>query len=184
MPGTSGERAFGAPAGYSLPNDAPLTIVCDRTGAGPMTTFSSLCSVGTITRFGPRYAAIRRSQATTSSRRLARTSHQLSAAAGGAPHPAVFSRLGVLGVLSSTTPRPSGRKPHWARHLAILATKAGEKCGLAGLATRPSKAPAHRLNPPGGGRICVNPCDLWAPLGGRAVTLKFEIRNRSRVGVE
>jgi hypothetical protein len=43
-----------------------------------------------------------------------------------APHPAVFSRLGVLDVLSSTAPRPSGRKPHWARHLAALATKPSE----------------------------------------------------------
>jgi hypothetical protein len=42
----------------------------------------------------------------------------------------MFSHFGVLDVLSSTTPRPSGRKPHWARHLATLATKAGEKCGL------------------------------------------------------
>jgi len=63
-------------------------------------------------------------------RNLARTSHQLPAAVGDAPHPAVFSRFGVLDVLSSTTPRPSGRKPHWARHVADLATKAGEKCGL------------------------------------------------------
>ncbi len=33
-------------------------------------------------------------------------------------------------VLVSTPPRPSGRKPHRARHLATLATKAGEKCRL------------------------------------------------------
>ena len=61
---------------------------------------------------------------------LTRTSHQLSATDGDAPHPAVFSRLGVLDVLSSTTPRPSSRKPCWARHLTALAAKAGEKCGL------------------------------------------------------
>ncbi len=60
----------------------------------------------------------------------ARTSHQLSAAAGDAQHPAPFSRLGVLNVLSSTPPRPSDRKPHRAQHLANLATKSGEKCGL------------------------------------------------------
>ena len=36
----------------------------------------------------------------------------------------------MLDVLSSTTPRPSGRKPHWARHLTDLTTKAGEKYGL------------------------------------------------------
>jgi len=67
--------------------------------------------------------------------RLAYSSPQLSAAAGDAPHPAVFSRLGVLDVLSSTTPPPSGRKRHWARHLAALATKAGENCRLAGART-------------------------------------------------
>ena len=61
---------------------------------------------------------------------LARTSHQLSAAAGDARHPAAFSHFGVLDVLSSTTPRPSSRKRHWIQHLAGLATKPGEKCGL------------------------------------------------------
>ena len=61
---------------------------------------------------------------------VARLSHQLSAAAGDAPHPGVFSRLGVLDVQSNTSPRPSGRKPHWARHLAALATKAREISGL------------------------------------------------------
>ena len=61
---------------------------------------------------------------------LARISHQFFATAGEAPHPAVFSHLGVLDVLSSTTPRPSDRKPHWAQHLATLATKPGEICGL------------------------------------------------------
>jgi len=61
---------------------------------------------------------------------LTRTSHQLPATAGDALHPAGFSRIGVLDVLSSTTPRPSGRKLRWAQHLTDLATKAGEKCGL------------------------------------------------------
>jgi len=60
----------------------------------------------------------------------ARISHQLPTAAGDAQHPAVFSRLGVLDVLSSTPPRPSGRQPHWAQHLATLATKPGEISGL------------------------------------------------------
>ena len=57
-------------------------------------------------------------------------SHQLSAAACDAPHPAVFSRLGVLDVPQVRALRPSGRKPHWARHLAGLATKPGKICGL------------------------------------------------------
>ncbi len=61
---------------------------------------------------------------------LTRISHQLSAAADDAPCPAVFSRVGMLDGLSSTTPRPSGRKPHWTRHFATLATKPGEKRGL------------------------------------------------------
>ncbi len=61
---------------------------------------------------------------------LARSSHQLSAAAGDARHPAWLSHLRVLDVLSSTPARPSDRKPSWAQHLADLATKPGEKCGL------------------------------------------------------
>ena len=40
---------------------------------------------------------------------LARTSHRLSAAAGGACLPVVFCHFGVLDVLASTTPRPSDR---------------------------------------------------------------------------
>jgi len=51
---------------------------------------------------------------------LARISHQLPAAAGDASHP-----------VSSTSPRPSGRKRHCARHLATLATESGEIFGLA-----------------------------------------------------
>ncbi len=46
------------------------------------------------------------------------------------PLPAAVAHLGVLDVLSSTTPRPSSRKRHWIQHLAGLATKPGEKCGL------------------------------------------------------
>jgi anaerobic selenocysteine-containing dehydrogenase len=66
----------------------------------------------------------------------ARISHQLPAAAGDALHSAVLSRLGVLDVPSSTPPRPSGRNPHWAQHLATLATEPGEICG-------PNKDPAN-----------------------------------------
>ena len=33
-------------------------------------------------------------------------------------------------VVLTTPPRPSGRRPHWAPHLADLATKPGEKCGF------------------------------------------------------
>jgi len=61
---------------------------------------------------------------------LARISHQLSATTGDVSHPAVFSRLGVLDVPQVRAPRPSGRELHWARHLAALATKPGEICGL------------------------------------------------------
>ena len=39
----------------------------------------------------------------------------------------------MLDILSSTTPRPSGRKRRWPRHLVALATKPGEKCRLAAI---------------------------------------------------
>ena len=58
-------------------------------------------------------------------------STQLPAADDDALHPAAFSLIGVLDGLQSTTPRPSGRKHHWAQHLAALATNLGEKCRLA-----------------------------------------------------
>ena len=61
---------------------------------------------------------------------LTRRSHQLSATAGDARHPAGFSHLRVLDVPSSTPPRPSDRKPTWARRLTGLATKPGEIRGL------------------------------------------------------
>ncbi len=53
---------------------------------------------------------------------LARVTHEVSTAADDASRPAVFARLGMLDVLSSTPPRPSGRKPHCALHLVVLAT--------------------------------------------------------------
>jgi uncharacterized membrane protein YedE/YeeE len=62
---------------------------------------------------------------------LTRTSHHLATAARDMPQSAGFSRIGLLDVPSSTTPRPSGRKHHISRHLAALATRRGEKCGLA-----------------------------------------------------
>jgi len=62
-----------------------------------------------------------------------------------------FSHFGVLDVLSSTTPRPSDRKPHWARHLADLATKAGEKSGLAVSAGEAADRSPMTLLPGGGG---------------------------------
>ena len=66
---------------------------------------------------------------------LTRTSHQSPAAAADAPHPAMFSPLGVLDVPSRTPPRPTGRKPHWARYHGTHPTNTGEKCGL--VATSP-----------------------------------------------
>ncbi len=71
---------------------------------------------------------------------LACISHQPSAAADDAQSSAGFSHFGVLDVPSSTTPRPSGRKPRRAMHLADLATEAGEICrpGIS------SKAPSTR----------------------------------------
>ena len=61
---------------------------------------------------------------------LTRTSHHLASAARDMPQAAAFSRIGLLNVPSSTPPRPSGRKHHISRHLACLATRRGEKCGL------------------------------------------------------
>ncbi len=76
---------------------------------------------------------------------VARISHQLPTAADDAHCPAVFSRIGMLDGLSSTTPRPSGRKLNWAKRLAALATKVGEICELepknfAKKASRPYRA--------------------------------------------
>ncbi len=62
----------------------------------------------------------------------ARISHHVATAARDMPQSAAFSRLGVLDVLSSTTPRPSGRKRNISRHLTGLATRRGEKGGLVG----------------------------------------------------
>ena len=70
------------------------------------------------------------SRSLTPSLWLACISHQLPAAGADAPHPAVFSRLGVLDVPQVRAPRPSGRKPHCARCIAALATKPGEICRL------------------------------------------------------
>jgi len=57
-------------------------------------------------------------------------SRHVAAAPRDMPQSATFSRFGVLDVLSSTTPRPSGRKRHISPHLAGLATRRGEKCRL------------------------------------------------------
>ena len=62
---------------------------------------------------------------------VARVSHHLATAARDMPQSAPFSRLGVLDVLPSKTPRPSARKHHILRHLTGLATRCGEKGGLA-----------------------------------------------------
>ena len=57
-------------------------------------------------------------------------SHNVAAADRDMPQSAAFSPIGVLDVLSSTTPHPSGRKRNISRHLAGLATRRGEKCRL------------------------------------------------------
>ena len=61
---------------------------------------------------------------------LARTSHHLAPAARDIPQSAAFTPIGLLAVQSSTTPPSSGHKHHISRHLAGLATRRGEKCGL------------------------------------------------------
>ena len=117
---------------------------------------------------------------------LTRISHQLSAAAGDAPRPAVFSRVGVLDVPQVRAPRPSGRKPHWARHLAALATKPGEICRLTRVPTRilPEQSDGFRGADDIAGPFCGRP-DFWiAVLQGRIQdlarrTLAFEVHERS-----
>ena len=69
-------------------------------------------------------------QGGTHLRPLACISHHVATVARDMPQSAAFSRFGVLDVLLSTTPRPSGRKRHISRHLAGLATRRGEKCRL------------------------------------------------------
>ena len=86
---------------------------------------------------------------------LARISHHVATAARDMPQSAAFSRLGVLDVLSSTTPRPSGRKRNISRHLTGLATRRGEKGGLGtGCWIRP---------PTQLGIGCCRPCGLAHP---------------------
>ncbi len=64
--------------------------------------------------------------AAQSGRRLApRRAHRTRADGGETQAPEARRN-----VLSGTTPRPSGRKRRWPRHLAGLATNAGEKRGL------------------------------------------------------
>jgi len=92
----------------------------------------------------------------------ARISHQLSAPASDAPHPAGFSHVGVLDILSSTIPRPSDRKLHWTRRLAGLATKAGEKRGLGWqLASSPSCSAGPSLVPEAFGHTGFTGVSVW-----------------------
>jgi len=63
-------------------------------------------------------------------RDLTRISHHVATTARDMPQSAAFSPIGVLDVLSSTPPRPSGRERHISRHLADLATRRGEIWGL------------------------------------------------------
>ena len=75
----------------------------------------------------------------------------------------MFARFGVLDVLSSTTPRPSGRKHRGARHLGALAMKSGEKC---------------RLRRNGDGSLFV---DVWKDLGVDARLLPDEIEGFTQI---
>jgi len=61
---------------------------------------------------------------------LTRISHHLATAARDMTQSAAFTPIGLLDVLSRTTARPSGRKHHILSHLAGLATRRGEICGL------------------------------------------------------
>ena len=52
--------------------------------------------------------------------------HHLATATGDMQRAAAFAPIGLLDVLSSTTPPSSGREHHIARHLTGLATRRGE----------------------------------------------------------
>ena len=67
----------------------------------------------------------------TAARVPACISYHVATAARDTPQSAAFSRLGVLDVLASTTPRPSDRKHRISRRLAGLATRRGKKRRLA-----------------------------------------------------
>jgi hypothetical protein len=64
--------------------------------------------------------------------------NQLPAAGADAPHPAVFSRFGVLHVPSNTSPRLLEE-----RHLAALATNPGEIGGLENLCASLTNSVRH-----------------------------------------
>jgi hypothetical protein len=55
MPGTSGERVFGAPVGCIRARPHPLLPIWDRADFGPLTAFSSLRSVGMAGRPEPAF---------------------------------------------------------------------------------------------------------------------------------
>ena len=123
---------------------------------------------------------------------LACISHQLPATAGDAPHPAGFSRLGVLDVLSSTPPRPSrsGRSPQcrplrapWPRILGAATTA----MSLHRRGTATTKTGPCRRNPSGrwGSRpisslLVVD--DARASTPPRALTSTREPHRRTALG--
>ena len=98
-------------------------------GAGNDVTLPDESALRELLRAGGLDGAARLRVVGRRRRTLARISHHLATTAGDMPQSATFSRFGVLDVLSSTTPRPSGRKRHISRHLAGLATRRGEICG-------------------------------------------------------
>jgi len=64
---------------------------------------------------------------------LARISHHLATANRDLLRSAEFPPIGLLDILLSMPPRPSGRECHNSQHLSALATRRGEKCGLVAL---------------------------------------------------
>jgi len=167
MPGTSGERAFGAPAGCIRAGPYPSPL-WDRADSGPLAAFSSLRSVGMAGRPIPPRSSQRNALAAVLRRaRRARTTSARSRNLRFAAIP--------RGVVLSCYPR--GRRGGYAAHAAVAADLC---CGpryaaiwrpqartssrrLAALATKPSATAPRRLGLPGGG------CKLGAG--------KSEIRN-------
>ena len=180
MPGTSGERAFGAPAGCIRAGPYPSPL-WDRADSGPLAAFSSLPSIGMITRSIPPRSS-RRNAPRGPNRRRQRSelkphpkeeamSHALAAVLRRARRARANSsrsrnlRFAAIprGAVLSCYPR--GRRGGYAAHAAVAA---GLCCGpryaaiwrpqartssrrLAALATRPSATAPRRLGLPGGG---------------------------------
>jgi len=120
-------RALPGVLSVRSPDFPPLTIGSRRTPTPSVPESLSRKTAATARGFRDCGSEIVHRDTYVKSGCLARSSHQLSTAAGDAPRPAVFSHFGVLDGLSSTPPRPSTRKQRQAQHLTDLITKPGDR---------------------------------------------------------